>query len=41
VRFDPRADLRSVPDGPQQDQDIDVHGDNAAQLLAELDDQPA
>jgi len=41
VRYDPRGNSRSVLDGPPQDQDMDVHGDDAAQLLDELGGQPA
>src|ERR1700733_2927414 len=33
ARYDPRGNSRSVVDGPAQDQDMDVHGDDAAQLL--------
>lgn len=41
VSYDPRGNSRSVFDGPPVDQDMDVHGDDAAQLLAALTDQPA
>jgi pimeloyl-ACP methyl ester carboxylesterase len=41
VPYDPRGNSRSVPDGPPKDQDIDVHGDDAAALLAALGSQPA
>jgi pimeloyl-ACP methyl ester carboxylesterase len=41
VRYDPRGNSRSVVDGPPQDQDMDVHGDDAAQLLDELGGEPA
>jgi pimeloyl-ACP methyl ester carboxylesterase len=41
VRYDPRGNSRSVVDGQPQDQDMDVHGDDAAQLLDELGGEPA
>lgn len=41
VPYDPRGNSRSVLDGPAQDQDMDVHGDDAAQLLDELSGEPA
>lgn len=41
VRYDPRGNSRSVLDGPPVDQDMDVHGDDAAQLLAALTTEPA
>ncbi|MGA2050540.1 MAG: alpha/beta hydrolase [Terracidiphilus sp.] len=41
VRYDPRGNSRSVLDGPPEDQVMDVHGDDAAQLLAMLDNEPA
>ncbi|MFZ0962416.1 MAG: alpha/beta hydrolase, partial [Terriglobia bacterium] len=45
VRYDPRGNSRSVLDGPPQDregdQNMDVHGDDAAQLLAALGGGPA
>jgi pimeloyl-ACP methyl ester carboxylesterase len=41
VRYDPRGNSRSVLDGPPQDQDMDVHGDDAAQLLAVFGSEPA
>jgi pimeloyl-ACP methyl ester carboxylesterase len=41
VRYDPRGNSRSVLDGPPADQDMDVHGDDAARLLAELGSEPA
>ena len=36
VRYDPRGNSRSVLDGPPEDQRMDLHGDDAAQLLAML-----
>jgi pimeloyl-ACP methyl ester carboxylesterase len=39
--YDPRGNSRSVPDDPTADQDLDVHGDGAAALLAAVTDQPA
>lgn len=41
VRYDPRGNSRSVLDGPPEDQRMDVHGDDAAQLLAALGKEPA
>jgi pimeloyl-ACP methyl ester carboxylesterase len=41
VRYDPRGNSRSVLDGPPQDQRMDIHGDDAAQLLAALGKEPA
>ena len=41
VAYDPRGNSRSVVDGPPQDQRMDVHGDDAARLLATLDGAPA
>jgi len=45
VRYDPRGNSRSVlegqPQDPKPDQDMDVHGDDAAQLLAALGSEPA
>jgi pimeloyl-ACP methyl ester carboxylesterase len=41
VRYDPRGNSRSVLDGLAVDQDMDVHGDDAAQLLAALTTEPA
>jgi pimeloyl-ACP methyl ester carboxylesterase len=40
VPYDPRGNSRSVLDGPPEDQRMDVHGDDAAQLLATLSDKP-
>ena len=39
--YDPRGNSRSVPDDPTADQGLDVHGDDAAALLAAVTDQPA
>ncbi|HEX6677986.1 MAG TPA: alpha/beta hydrolase [Actinomycetes bacterium] len=41
VPYDPRGNSRSVPDDPSRDQDMDVHGDDAAALIAALDGAPA
>jgi pimeloyl-ACP methyl ester carboxylesterase len=41
VRYDPRGNSRSVVNGPAEDQNMDVHGDDAAELLASFGDQPA
>src|SRR5215217_3368395 len=41
VAYDPRGNSRSVPDDPTADQDLDVHGDDAAALLAAVTTQPA
>jgi pimeloyl-ACP methyl ester carboxylesterase len=41
VRYDPRGNSRSVLDGPPEDQNMDVHGDDAAQLLATIGSEPA
>jgi len=41
VPYDPRGNSRSVPDGPPEDQRMDVHGDDAAQVLAALGGEPA
>jgi pimeloyl-ACP methyl ester carboxylesterase len=41
VRYDPRGNSRSVPDGPPQDQNMDRHGDDAAHLLAIFGSEPA
>jgi pimeloyl-ACP methyl ester carboxylesterase len=41
VPYDPRGNSRSVLDGPAEDFHLDLFGDDAAQLLAALDDQPA
>jgi pimeloyl-ACP methyl ester carboxylesterase len=41
VPYDPRGNSRSVLDGPPEDQRMDVHGDDGAQLLAALSGEPA
>jgi pimeloyl-ACP methyl ester carboxylesterase len=41
VAYDPRGNSRSVPDDPTADQDLDVHGDDAAALLTAVTNQPA
>jgi len=41
VAYDPRGNSRSVPDDPSKDQDMDVHGDDAAALLAAVTSEPA
>jgi NADPH:quinone reductase-like Zn-dependent oxidoreductase/pimeloyl-ACP methyl ester carboxylesterase len=41
VAYDPRGNSRSVADGPPQHQQLDVHGDDAARLLAAVGSQPA
>jgi pimeloyl-ACP methyl ester carboxylesterase len=41
VPYDPRGNSRSVPDDPSKDQDLDVHGDDAAALLAAVTGEPA
>jgi pimeloyl-ACP methyl ester carboxylesterase len=41
VRYDPRGNSRSLLDGPPEDQNMDVHGDDAAQLLAMFGAEPA
>jgi len=41
VPYDPRGNSRSVLDGLPEDQRMDVHGDDAAQLLAALSSEPA
>ena len=41
VRYDPRGNSRSILDGPPEDQQMDVHGDDAAQLLAVFGGEPA
>jgi pimeloyl-ACP methyl ester carboxylesterase len=41
VPYDPRGNSRSVLDDPPEDQRMDVHGDDAAQLLEALGDEPA
>jgi pimeloyl-ACP methyl ester carboxylesterase len=41
VAYDPRGNSRSVADGPPQDQQLDVHGDDAARLLGAVGGEPA
>lgn len=41
VRYDPRGNSRSVLDGPPVEQDMDVHGDDAARLVEEVGSEPA
>jgi pimeloyl-ACP methyl ester carboxylesterase len=41
VTYDPRGNSRSVLDDPEQDQDMDLHGDDAAGLLAAVGGTPA
>jgi len=41
VRYDPRGNSRSVLDGPAEDQNMDVHGDDAARLLEAMGGEPA
>ncbi|SEN60590.1 alpha/beta fold hydrolase [Nonomuraea pusilla] len=41
VAYDPRGNSRSAVADPSLDQDMDVHADDAARLLAELGDEPA
>jgi pimeloyl-ACP methyl ester carboxylesterase len=41
VRYDPRGNSRSVVDDPDKDQDMDLHGDDAADLLECLGSEPA
>jgi pimeloyl-ACP methyl ester carboxylesterase len=45
VRYDPRGNSRSIlagsPADEKKDQDMDVHGDDAAQLIALFGDEPA
>jgi pimeloyl-ACP methyl ester carboxylesterase len=41
VPYDPRGNSRSVPDDPSEDQDLDVHGDDAAALIAAVGGGPA
>lgn len=37
VAYDPRGNSRSALDGPPEDQRVDVHGDDAARVIGELD----
>jgi len=41
VRYDPRGNSRSVLDGPPEDQDMDIHADDAARLLETFGSGPA
>ncbi|MER8429204.1 alpha/beta fold hydrolase [Mesorhizobium caraganae] len=41
VAYDPRGNSRSTFDGPPQEQDLDVHGDDAARLIDALGAGPA
>jgi pimeloyl-ACP methyl ester carboxylesterase len=41
VPYDPHGNSRSVLDGPPEDFHLDLHGDDAAQLLAALGNGPA
>jgi pimeloyl-ACP methyl ester carboxylesterase len=41
VRYDPRGNSRSLLDGPSEDQNMDVHGDDAARLIEALGGEPA
>jgi pimeloyl-ACP methyl ester carboxylesterase len=41
ARYDPRGNSRSILDGTPEDQRMDLHGDDAAQLLGLLSEQPA
>jgi pimeloyl-ACP methyl ester carboxylesterase len=41
VRYDPRGNSRSVLEGQPRDQNMDQHGDDAAQLLAVFGAEPA
>jgi pimeloyl-ACP methyl ester carboxylesterase len=41
VRYDPRGNSRSLLDGSPEDQNMDLHGDDAARLLATLGGEPA
>jgi pimeloyl-ACP methyl ester carboxylesterase len=41
VTYDPRGNSRSAVSGPAADQQLDVHGDDAAALLAEFGSAPA
>jgi pimeloyl-ACP methyl ester carboxylesterase len=41
VRYDPRGNSRSVLDGWPEDQDMDVHGDDAAQLIKAMGGESA
>jgi len=41
VAYDPRGNSRSTFDGEPEEQRLDVHGDDAAQLIEALGDGPA
>jgi len=41
VPYDPRGNSRSVLDGPTQDQQMDLHGHDAAALISALGREPA
>jgi pimeloyl-ACP methyl ester carboxylesterase len=41
VAYDPRGNSRSAFDGDPQEQQLDVHGDDAARLIASLGGEPA
>jgi pimeloyl-ACP methyl ester carboxylesterase len=41
VTYDPRGNSRSLVEGPSQDWRVDVHGDDAARLLAAVGEGPA
>ena len=41
VAYDPRGNSRSTITGEPEDQDLDLHGDDAARLIASLGDEPA
>jgi pimeloyl-ACP methyl ester carboxylesterase len=40
VTYDPRGNSRSTLDGAPEDQQLDIHGDDAARLIAALGDGP-
>jgi pimeloyl-ACP methyl ester carboxylesterase len=41
VAYDPRGNSRSTLDGAREDQQLDVHGDDAARLITSVGDGPA
>jgi len=41
VTYDPRGNSRSTFDGAPEEQQLDVHGDDAARLIEALSDEPA
>ncbi|UVK39466.1 alpha/beta hydrolase [Mesorhizobium sp. AR10] len=41
VAYDPRGNSRSTFDSAPQEQDLDIHGDDAARLIAALGEEPA